>query len=455
MNRIIFYLVSAIAAMTFVSEASALPLFARQTGMECSACHFQHFPMLNSFGRAFKSGAYTMMGAQTKVDGDRLSIPSTLNMAVLTTFGYEKTNAAPAGATAVPGTNNDGNGTVYTPGHNGELSLFFGGRINDNAGFLTEVGLMGPADQSSAKMPILFEVADGTRAGIVPFSTNGQGASYGFELLNTGANAVHQMSGTGGFNGAHSNALSAQQYIGTGIAATGVAFVVNNPSYFINATKYNQVGTGDLTGGSNTTGSGSVMGAGMDSTYLRVAGIFDLAGWDTGVGIQSWSGSSLSMDTAAPNAGAVTKTKATAIDGQMQGELNKMPVGFYVSYATAPADTIDPITLVSTNTYNMGGTMTRSSFNVSAEVGVLPGIATLGAALRFANSGLTDAGGANTKDNAVMLTASYKLSQNMLASLSFTKNSGNYWDQPSGNGTLTNAENIGSKTTTLNLFTLF
>ena len=454
MNRIIFYLVSVIAAITFASEASALPLFARQTGMECSACHFQHFPMLNSFGRAFKSGAYTMMGAQTKVDGDRLSIPSTLNMAVLTTFGYEKTNAAPAGATAVPGTNNDGNGTVYTPGHNGELSLFFGGRINDNAGFLTEVGMMGPADQSSAKMPILFEVADGTRAGIVPFSTNGQGASYGFELLNTGANAVHQMSGTGGFNGAHGNALSAQQYIGTGIAATGVAFVVNNPGYFVNATKYNQAGTGDLTGGSNTTGSGSVMGAGMDSTYLRVAGIFDLAGWDTGVGIQSWSGSSLSMDTAVPGSGAVTKTKATAIDGQMQGELNKMPVGFYISYAKAPAS--DAVTA---NTYN-GGPLTKSSFNVSGEVGLLPGVATLGAAMRFASSGVADAANANTKDNAIMLTASYKLSQNMLASLSFTKNSGSYWDQvnpdivanPSG---FTNAQAIGSKTTTLNLFTLF
>jgi len=436
---------SIIAAVTFASQASALPLFARQTGMECSACHFQHFPMLTSFGRAFKSGAYTMMGAQTKVEGDRLSIPSTLNMAALTTFGYEKTNAAPAGTgaptTYTPGSTNDGNGAVYTPGHNGELSLFFGGRINDNAGFLTEVGLIGPADQSSAKLPILFEVADGTRAGIVPFSTNGQGASYGFEVLNTGANAVHQMSGVGGFNGAHSNALSAQQYIGTGIAATGVAFVVNNPGYFVNVTKYNQIGTGDLTGGGNTTGSGSVMGAGLDSTYLRAAAMFDLAGWDTGVGIQSWSGSSLSLDTASL-LGAVQTTKATAIDGQMQGELNKMPVGFYASYARAPFDAVTP------NTYNMGGTLDRSSFNVSGEVGVLPGIATLGAAIRRAKSGVDDGTGANATDNAIMLTATYKLSQNMMASLSYTSNSGSYWTQ-------TNIDAIGSKTTTINVFTLF
>lgn len=459
MKKSILSLIGILMAVAFAPQASALPLFARQTGMECAACHFQHFPMLTSFGRAFKSGAYTMMGAQGKVEGDRLSIPNTLNMAVLTTFGYEKTNAIPAGtgASFVPGTNNDGNGTVYTPGHNGELSLFFGGRINDNAGFLTEVGMIGPADQSSAKLPILFEVETGTRAGIVPFTTNGQGASYGFEVLNTGANAVHQMSGTGGFNGAHSNALSAQQYIGTGSAATGVAFVVNNPGYFINVTKYNQMGSGDLTGGANTTGSGSVMGAGMDSTYLRVAAIFDMGNWDTGVGMQSWRGSSLCMsDTGTPtcNDGPVliTATKATAIDGQMQGELNKMPVGFYFSYARAPSDAIG-------NAYNPN-TLTRNSFNVSAEIGVLPGIATLGGAIRRAKSGLDDGTGVNTTDNAIMLIATYKLSQNMMLSLSHTAASGSYWDQinpdtvanPSG---FTNAQATGNKTTTLNVFTLF
>ena len=465
MNKIIFFLLSIIAAVTFASQASALPLFARQTGMECAACHFQHFPMLTAFGRAFKSSAYTLMGTQGKVEGDRLSIPNTLNMAVLTTFGFEKTNAAPAGTLAArspagtftPGTNNDGNGTVYTPGHNGELSLFFGGRINDNAGFLTEIGMIGPVGESSAKMPILYEVTEGTRAGIVPFTTNGQGASYSFEVLNTGANAVHQMSGTGGFNGAHSNAISAQQYIGTGIAATGVGFVVNNPSYFINLTKYNQTGPGDLTGGNNTTGSGSVMGAGMDSTYLRAAGIFDMAGWDTGVGIQIWRGSSLNLDTTLtpdPLTGftgaAVTTTKATAIDGQMQGELGNMPVGFYVSYAKAPFDA------VTANTYNMGGTLDRSSFNIAAEVGVHPGVATLGAAIRRGKSGVNNGTGANAADNAIMLTATFKLSQNMMASLSFTKNSGSYWDlEPGGAGTGTNTQLTGSKTTTINLFTLF
>jgi hypothetical protein len=195
---------------------------------------------------------------------------------------------------------------------------------------------------------------------------------------------------------------------------------------------------------------------------LRAAALFDVAGWDTGVGIQIWSGSSMSLDTsaAAPFAGAaVTMTKATAIDGQMQGELNKMPVGFYVSFARAPLVAIDTITLVSTNTYNGGGTLDRSSFNVSGEVGVLPGVATVGAAIRRAKSGVDDGTGANATDNAIMLTATYKLSQNMMASFSYTTNSGSYWDQinpdPANTAGLTNAKFTGSKTTTINLFTLF
>ncbi len=466
MKKLILFLASIVVAITFASEASALPVFARQTGMECAVCHFQHFPMLTAFGRAFKSSAFTMMGAQAKVEGDRLSIPATLNMAVLTTFGYEKTNAAPAAAPL----KGPGNGVAFTPGHNGELSLFFGGRVNDHAGFLTELGMIGPVDQSSAKLPILFEVASDTHAGIVPFATNGQGSSYGFETLNTGASAIHQMSGVGGFNGAHSNALSAQQYIGTGAAATGFAFVVNSSSGFINLTKFNQIGTGDFGASSG----------GLNSTYLRVAGTFDVSGWDSGVGIQSWSGSSVNpAGTAAvlgvpgsqlgispytytpptadvPATYGIISTKATAIDGQMQGELAGKPVGFYASYAKAPGVSAADLAADPTaaNAFN-SGTLDRSSFNVSAEVGVLPGIATLGAAIRRAKSGVDEgilaggpATGANATDNAIMLTATYKLSQNMMATLSYTANSGSYWTQA-------NIDATGSKTTTINVFTLF
>jgi len=433
MKKVVLSLAGVLAAAAFAPEASALPVFARQTGMACSACHFQHFPMLNAFGRSFKSAAFTMVGAQGKIEGDRLSIPDTLNMAVLTTAGYEKTNAAPD-ASGV--TKNGGNGVVYVPGTNGEFSLFVGGRVSENAGFLSEIGAIGAAALGSAKLPILYPVGDsGARIGVVPFTTDGQGASYGFETLNTGANAIHQMSGVGGFNGAHGTMFSAQQYIGTGGFATGAALVANSDMGFINVTKFHQAGPADLGG----------VGGSLGSTYLRAAYVFDMAGWDSGVGVQSWSGSSLTLDPAITATAAMVDTKATAVDFQMQGAAGDMPVGVYVTYARAPVTTTSALG----NAYNQGGTFTKSSFNVAAEIGIIPEVATLQAAIRRSKSGVDIAGtGSNNSDNAIMVGATYKLAQNMVASLSYTSASGDYWTQAQ-------TAAVGSKTTTINLFTLF
>lgn len=459
MKKIIFYLASLIAALTFASEASALPLFARQTGMECAACHFQHFPMLTAFGRAFKAGAFSMMGAQTKVEGDGLSIPSTLNMAILSTAGYSKNNADSATIAAgvglpadykAQGARTTADGGFYVPGTNGEFSLFVGGRTSENSGALAELGMVQDAGQgaglSSAKIPMLWEVASGTRAGVVPFTTDGQGASYGYEVLNTGANAIHTMLFIGGdFNGSVAPVLSAQQYIGTGAPATGLAFVVNNPNYFVNVTKFHQVGPGNLGGN----------GAALTSTYLRAAGTFDMAGWDTGVGVQSWSGSSSALsfvDIADLVTGTVSlvpqvalvETKAWAIDGQMQNTLgNNMPLGIYVTYARAPAASVAGIS----NMYN-GGSDTKSSFNIAAELGVIPEKATVGFGIRRGKSGDTTITGSNASDNAYLLEASYKLAQNMLLNLVYTSQSGDYWNAA-------NTQALGSKQYYLNLATIF
>jgi hypothetical protein len=454
MNRIIFILASIIAAVTFASEASALPLFARQTGMECAACHFQHFPMLNTFGRAFKAGGFTMMGAQAKVEGDHLSIPAELNMALLTTAGYVKTNATGA-TTALKngGLNNDGNGTVFVPGTNGEFSLFMGGRVSEDAGFLSELGAVGPAGLASAKLPILFEVGDsGTRVGVVPFTTASAGASYGYETLNTGANGVHTMLFVAGdANGSIAGALSAQQYLGTNGNATGAAIVANNSMGFINITKFHMVGPADLRA-PNSPAGGSQTGGGLGSTYLRVAGTMDLGNWDSGVGIQNWSGSSYNAGPGGVAASAgLYDTKATAIDGQMQGAVGTMPVGFYVSYARAPATTnANSFVPTASNVYN-AGLKTRSSFNISTEWGVVPEKATVGMAIRRGKSG-TNAGslvaGANDSDNAVLLDGSYKVAQNMVLSLVYVSQSGSYWSTA-------NTAAVGNKQTTISLATIF
>lgn len=455
MKKIVLSIAGVMAAAAFAPEASALPLFARQTGMACSACHFQHFPLLNGFGRSFKASAFTMMGAQGKVEGDKLSLPETLNMAVLTTAGYTKNNSAPAtvGAAAV-GIKTPGNGSVYVPGTNGEFSLFIGGRTSEFSGALAEIGLTqfggAGAGVASAKFPMLWSVGD-ARVGIVPFTTDAQGASYGFEELNTGANAIHIMEFAGGdFNGSIGPALSAAQYIGTAGTATGAALVANSDMGFINVTKYHLAGPAALGG----------TGAKLGSTYLRVAGTFDLAGWDSAVGVQSWSGSGTAVFPGiAPVVASATlhDTKAFAIDGQMQGEMGGMPVGFYASYANAPVSYA-----AGGNFYNNGGmlaavgagvgvTAKRSSFNISAEVGVLPEVATIGLGIRRGKSG-TNSGtllaGANDTDNAWLLAGTYKLQQNMMLQLVYTNQSGSYWSTA-------NKNLLGSTQTAINLTTLF
>ena len=467
-KKIVLSLAGVLATVALVPEASALPVFARQTGMACSACHFQHFPLLNSFGRAFKTSGFTMGGSQANVEGDGLSIPATVNAAILTSMGYEKTNAnkssAANGGTVVPGVNQSSTGSstggFFVSSESGEASLFVGGRGSDFMGYLGEITLgNGGAAMDSMKTPILFDM-NGTRAGIVFFSTNGQGASYGFETMNTGANAIHSITNTVGFNNQYINAVSAQQYIGTGAAATGASIVAANDKGFINVTKFASVGASNA-GNAQTTLKSPGTFVGLTSTYLRAAGNFDVAGWDMGAGVQSWSGSSINFDATPTPAPAnsvagyeIADTKATAVDFQMQGAVGDKPVGIYVTYANAPASG----TVI--NSFNTGA-HNRSSFNIAGEIGVIPEKATIGVAVRFANSGVDDGkgttatNGSNTKDNAIYLTGTYKLAQNLLGRLSYVHQSGSYWDVPNGTGNGTNATEIGSSAYTLNLYALF
>ena len=458
MKKIVLSVATVMVAAAFAPEASALPVFARQTGMACSACHFQHFPLLNQFGRAFKSSGYTMIGAQALLEDEQakektLSIPANLNFGVLTSMGYAKNNSTPD-TTGL--TKNLGNGYWALPGSqesggDSEASLFVGGRVSEFAGFLTEIVLAPTAGLDSAKMPILFAVGD-ARVGFVPFVTNGQGASYSLETLNTGANAIHSMSNTVGPNSTFSGAISAQQYIGTATGATGIGLVGTSDMGFLNLTKYSQM---DI---ANSGGAAAALG----STYFRLVGTFDLGGWDAGLGVQNWSGASsfttdgVTAGTAASgltavSGGTMQQTKASAIDGQIQGQVGDMPLGIYASYARAP------FTAGAPNTYNMGGTMTRSSFNIGAELGVLPGIATIGAAVRQGKSGFDDGAGGNAIDNAIFLTATYKLQQNMLARLSYVSNTGSYWGLPTtvAGASGTNTQVSGSKTTMMNMYVLF
>lgn len=429
MKKIVIALVAMLASAAFAPVASALPVFARQTGFACTQCHFQHFPLLNAFGRSFKAGGYTMMGAQPLVEGEHLSIPNTLNFGVLTTMGMEQVSQPDAAAAS--------NDTFNTPAGGGELSLFYGGRISENIGFLTELGAAGPAETSSAKMPIFYEVAEGTRAGVVFMTTAGQGAAHSFETLNTGAVAVHRMAPIGGqFNSAHIRVNSAAQYLGTNTGAQGASVVVNNDNYFVNVGKYAVVAA---------TGA-STRGGNMRMTYMRAAGMMDVAGFDAAVGVQAFRGDDGIAD---PLTGLQTATEATIIDAQAQGKVGTMPLGVYFSYGTAPAVVNDPS--MGANHFNAGNVEAAKSMNIAAEIGVVPGVATVMAAMRLGkNGGVNAITNDSLTDNGMMVGMTYELAMNVEASLSYTAQSGSAWDAPVGG-----FEPAGKTVTTLMLEALF
>ncbi len=81
-------LVLIIVAFVNVGVVKALPSYARQTGMSCTACHYS-FPELTSFGREFKLNGYTMTNMKTIEAKDdsakttRLNLTSTLPLSVM------------------------------------------------------------------------------------------------------------------------------------------------------------------------------------------------------------------------------------------------------------------------------------------------------------------------------------------------------------------------------------
>jgi len=211
--------------------------------------------------------------------------------------------------------------------------------------------------------------------------------------------------------------------------------VANSSMGFINLTKFHQAGPTDLGG----------TGAQLGSTYLRVAGTFDMAGWDTGVGIQSWSGSSLAATaTGSPvpvttGTGVVLSkmdTKAWAIDGQMQGEMGGMPLGVYASYASAAGTSAGGLV----NRYNANPNSAHA-YTISADLGVMPEKATLEAGIRRGKNGAATL----STDNAYMIGGTYKLAQNMMAQLTYSHLSGD----------ANSAANATTNQTVLNLTTLF
>lgn len=395
MTKVLYLLACALATMAIAPHASAIPGYSRQTAMACNACHFQSFSALNELGRSFKAGGYTWTDKQQKIEGSEdLSLPGSLNAGVITKIRYQKSNGP-----TVAGTNNTNDGELQFPD---ELLLMLGGRVSENIGAQLELNLASKGAEpvvENFKMPFIYDVS-GVKAGLIPFTTATQGVAYGFELMNTGAvRGARIMEARKTF--------SAQQYINTANAAEGIAAVASNSLFFVNISKWSPRSVGAANTGSPT------------ANYLRLAVTPNIAGWDTGFGVQSWSGN------ATTPALVRVDTKAYAVDAQAQGEVGTTPLGVYLTYANASAT--DAGGLV--NQFNAAA-RAMTATTIAAQVGVVPGRATLLLGYRKGDNGKV----ANNEDNSAMLGGTYLMAQNVQLQLNHEIYSGNAYDGTPANG---------------------
>ena len=404
MKKFVLSMTGVLAATAFAPEASALPVFARQTGMACSACHAQHFPVLNGFGRAFKAGGYTMMGAQGKVEGEKLSIPDTLNAAILLKYRYQKDNTA-----GTPGAGQ----TVDTQPADGmwqmgdEFSIFFGGRVaegeNIKIGFLMENNSANAgALVAGLRLPIVVD-AGAVKVLAVPFTTDSLGAQYGFELSSGGVMRANRWS-------EHRRETSAVQYnadrANAGGAAAGHAFVVQNDLFYVNYTLWSS----SFAPGGN---GGALKSTNYGQKYIRAAVTPSFGGFDFVAGVGKESGTSFSNMSLAQ-----VESKETFVDVQAQGEIAGLETGIYFQSANAP---VCGATIVAGECIHNTGTYARKATTLGVEMGLIPHELSVGLAYRKADNGKARG---TEGDNAINVSAVYELFQNVGLHADYAKYSG-------------------------------
>lgn len=419
--RFISLVAALLTAALVATPSQAVPAFARQTGKSCSTCHFQHYPVLNDYGQDFKAGGYVDMGKQPLIKAGDISLPSILNASIFTKIRYQKSSGhdgVDAGGNAVKSTHS---GELQFPD---EFALLFGGRITDNIGFLLENQFAGGGTGFLAgfKLPMMYKLGDTSmKAGVVPFLTDGLGASYGFELLSTGTVRNIRASES-------RSETSAHQYVffASAGAASGLTFTLWDPKFYGAYTQWSP---------HHLVEAGSNVG-GIKAGLVRAVWTPTFGDWALGMGVQVYTGSDMRLVDGSDV--SYVDTKGTGLDLQAHGAIAGMPLGVYATYARAPGTRAgatgqagDPINLFN-NKPNA-----RTAAVLTAELGVVPNKATVLLSYRNADNGAAS----DSADNAWTIGGTYQLAQNVQLQLVHSTRStgaggvGRYGPNDPANGT--------------------
>lgn len=367
-------LLAVLSAITLSTSAYAIPAFARQMGVSCTACHSQNgYPTLNRFGREFKASGYTMVGTQANIEDNKprdkfLSLPDALNISMIAEPGITKETGS------------------KTSVDTSAIGMFLGGRIGEHMGTFVEVGYSGDSSSwglGNLILPITYNVGDYTY-GFVPFNTDGHGATASFELLNTTHGAIAKI-------GPRDD-----------VPAQGAGVYIYNDNFYVNYTAWSH---------GQKSASDIKLASSIRAVYTPV-----IADWDLAFGAQYMFGDTNALDgddRAIP--GSTKKTDAYTVDFQALGEVSSLPINLDVSYGVAKYDA---------NSLYADAANDRTAFVADLSVGVIPGELVALANYAHTDDG-TDIAGEDAINNAEMIGVRYFLMQNVYGQADITFNSSN------------------------------
>jgi len=136
--------------------SARVPSFARQTGLACSACHYQ-FLTLTPYGRRFKLNGYTLSTRQQITEKDSTN-GGKLNLSPFSLLSAMATASLTHLSDTLPGTQNDAAALPQ------ELSVFIAGQITSKIGLFSQFTYSG-ADGSFGIDNLDFRYANKTELG--------------------------------------------------------------------------------------------------------------------------------------------------------------------------------------------------------------------------------------------------------------------------------------------------
>lgn len=391
-------------------SAEAIPGFARQMGMECSACHAQNMPMLNRFGREFARSGFTMSsmsGPETLIEGSEigLGLPAVLNGSAVLRASY--TLSSNDGNNTGKGS---GNTTVTDRGVLGVFDrsiLFFGGRFAENVGGIAKLSGDGNVSTSfglSGKVTIAYDMFEGI-GGITLYSEGGTGPFSGMESYNTGLYTPLRM-----FQNSKSTNAAQTTGVGSG-AATGLQAYYGGAGLFASLGLYVPA--------QNSSGldiGGSLIPFGRIA-YEILAGSWTFT--PGAYGIKGSAKMSQEVLSGNPTGDLVTIEKeAYGIDLQVEGTLADMPTMIILQCVLKNETTFDPSTIT-----HLGNLRAEDDRAVSLEFQLNP-ISRLGlkaAVLSYETKDESVGQGKLTIDkNSYSLGVNYGFRQNLLFDVEYT-----------------------------------